>query len=247
MSTEKISIRDNPQDVVVKYLVCKRWSYHDLADNEKFQGEPRQGSVYRAAYNTKTNSYRLILNENPINALLIDSLISTESQQGSYELAELTKYNILDFDLKESELDKIINWKHKNNTDLYPTDLPQDNLVVINFQAALAQHQHEEAERFAWMTEEMDNLDQVNSLHFEILVELAAYLTEFNLLRHEDPLDLALDEDMGKGVNVSRAQSYLKKYVGKDRKTNDEREDIITAIYHLITELERRDLNEQDV
>jgi len=247
---ERISIKDHINDVSVKYLFVKHWSWTDPLDKEKYQGAPVQGRVYRAVYNSKTNSYRFIITENPMNGLLMPDLNSSNEMNGyTSEIVALTKNNLLDQNIKEEDLDKLTRWMEDQNKDIFTTQpqLPENFPMIILESLNSAEHQREmeEANRMAYAMEALSDLDSVNSIQFEIIIELIEYLYQQNLLNHEGD-DIALDAKLGIGVNISRTLDTLKRYAGKNRRTNEDPEDLLNAISHLVTERERRIINDLD-
>jgi hypothetical protein len=224
---------------MTKYLYVKHWEYADPILLEFFQGLPKKQSVYRAELNPDTNQYSMIFKEGAF-PLLIPTLITNNLAQDGYscELVELSKSNILDLNLEEDDLDKIISWTENK------TMINNNSLQV--FQEAHLQMQHEQAERLAYVTEAISRLDSVNSIHVDIIFDAVEMLEEKNLLDHDPINDIALDERLGLGVNISRAQDSLKRYSSNDRRTNEDPTDLYEALYHIVRELERRTLNEID-
>jgi hypothetical protein len=221
--------------MTTKYLYVKHWEYADPILLEVFHGLPKVGCVYKTEMNPSTNQYFLQFKEGNIQILLPD-LIRNNAEQDGYncELVELSKSNILDLNLEETELDKIISWT---------TMIPQNEQLQV-FQQAHLQMQHEQAERMAYVYEALSRLDMVNSIHVDILHNTAEMLEEKNLMNPED--DISLDENHGLGVNISRAQEALNRYSGPDRRTNEDPTDLYEALYHIVREIERRDINDLD-
>jgi hypothetical protein len=243
---ERSMIQDKLEDITIQYVYIKSWKYVEPLLNEKFYGHPTPGRVYRAGYNNVTKSYRFYLDSSE--ALYVHQLINKNEEEGYVcECVTLMKENLLTLNILEEDLDKIISWIESNNQDILkpqPESFPMFLLQALN--NAENERYNEEAERMAWITEALTDLDAVNSIQVEVILELIDYLYQQNLMRHDDINNIALDESHGLGTNISRAQDKLNRYAGSDRRTNQDKEDLLSAISHLIVEAERRNIHQLD-
>lgn len=239
---EAINIPDRIEDLEVKYLFVKKWKWINVEAREKYQGHPEEGRVYRAFHHTKTKSYRVMVPG--FNGFLMDKPIVTDEDEGFLcECEVVEKKNLCNLNFKEEDLDNIINWIETKNSDLYQQNLP---IPLESFLANIGlQHQMEQADRMAYVTDALTRLDSVNSIQVDVLLELIETLYDKNL-ESVNQEDISLDENHGLGVNVSRTQDALKRYAGNDRRTNEAPEDLYEAMGHLVKEAERRIYNELD-
>jgi hypothetical protein len=241
-------IQDKLEDITIQYVYIKSWKYVEPLLNEKFYGHPTPGRVYRAGYNNVTKSYRFYLENSE--ALYVHQLINKNEEEGYVcECVTLTKENALTLNIQEEDLDKLIIWIESNNQDILKPQITPESFPMFLLQAlnnAENERYNEEAERMAEITEALTDLDAVNSIQVEVILDLVEYLYNQNLERHDDINNIALDESHGLGTNISRAQDKLKIYAGSDRRTNENKQDLLSAISHLIVEAERRNIHQLD-
>lgn len=250
----KVKINDKLDDLEAKYIFVKKWNFLDMLDGEKFQGHPIPGRVYRALHNTKTDSYRVILNEADKDGLLVKDINSTSEENGFLaESIVISKSNLLELvgkptdklQLNEEDLDKIINWQETNNSDLFTemNQVPQD--IMLRLEQALAAPSEDQQ----LMDEALHTASELINLNyefFEVWIELGKLLAEQTLLDHDSQSVVLSESEGGMTLNIGDVYKALRVYTGDDRKTNLDRSSIHEAMVGLSRELVRRNLNELD-
>jgi hypothetical protein len=234
--SQKITVKDNIEDLSVKYLYVKSWKWGTQQEHENFQGKPEAGDVCWSGYNNKTKSYRMMIGDKPF---YIATLISPEEILAEYELVEITKDNILDLNIAEAELDKILKMKDRT----FMNQEPQQNIVVKIDQEMLEMMRADE-QRVEKAIDAFHYLLELNIDHFDILVELNEAMAEENLLEHDSLTQALSESEHGVGLNIGGTLAALSRYVGDDRRTNLNREDLITAAIGIVKELARLKINE---
>jgi hypothetical protein len=242
----KVKINDNLGDLIPRYIFVKKWKFLDMLDAEKFQGHPIPGRVYRSLYNTKTDSYRIILNEAGQDGLLVKDINNTSEENGFVsESVIISKSNLLELQLDEEDLDKIINWQETNNSDLFTEMNPIPQEILVRLEQALTapsgdQHLMDEALHTA------SELINVNYDFFDVWIELGQLLVEQSIADHDSQAVVLSESEGGMSLNIGDVYKALKVYTGDDRKTNLDRSSIHEAMIGLSRELVRRNLNELD-
>jgi len=232
---------DRPDNTVFKYLYCNSFKWNYPMDHEVRGGHPKPGGVYRAWYNTETKSYRLL--SNPGQAIYIQSLVETDDFPHGFvcDLEEITQQNILKFkDISEDSLNDLLTWLEYNNADLkerlgFTSPSPQQFLAIIR------EPLNNPLQGFIESGEELFNLHPVA---FEKIWQLIDIVLD---KMYEEDISFELKHSTeGKGINISDTFKSLEKYIGKDRRTNENPDDLYEAMTCIITELIRREYNNLD-
>lgn len=218
-------IKERESDIQIKYILVKKFSYLHPDIAEAFAGNPIQGKVYRSVYNINTKHHRLLL---PDGVVMGFNVLIGESSDAVFELIEITKDNILDFNLSEEDLDVFL----LPNTDIFfePKQMIQN---------ALSQRQDDEVDFANRASNTILNLWSINPDKAEILLTIAHCLTELELSSHEDAANSLRYSDKGLGINIAEALRALTRYSSDDRKTNEDTADLMVALEAIVVEMER--------
>lgn len=247
-------IQEKFEDITVKYVYVNEFDWLVPGLAERYNGHPRKGGVYRVIFNPHSKNYKLIMPDEAY-AILLDRLVITKKdefpqEQVSCNLTEIDKRNIIGLKLDEAALDDIIKWQASENVDIramykqpeQPKQVPPTEII----QQAMASMHREEDEAVERASEIMLGLHMTNTGLFYLLLELAERLKEYDLMTSEDPtLSIVLGIE-GKGVNIRGAMLNLSLYMDKPRDGGDDRSSLMQAMLHIMTELERRELNDLD-
>jgi hypothetical protein len=236
-------IKENLTDIEVKYVFVRNFEWNDTNFQEIYQSHPRKGHVYRNLYNKHTSNHKIHI-QGPIDALLFDKLES-KTEAYSSDMVEITKGNILNLNIPEKQLDQLLVWMESKNEDIkglfqereeIPMNI-QNNLAVAINQAMQDEHRfvNEAANTLA-------DLHQVNSIQAEIVLHIARALTELNVGAEDE---IRFNDNLGMGNNISSALRDIQTYYSTDRRTNEDPEDLMCAITHLIDEINRVYLNQE--
>jgi hypothetical protein len=248
----KVKIKNKAEDLAIKYLFIKKWSYTNFIIKENYQGHPFEGRVYRSIYNTKTKSYSLVLFEDSVHNMddssgLIVEDINSDNEENGYlsEVKIISKSNLLELQLDEEDLDKIINWQETNNSDLFTEMNPIPQEILVRLEQALTapsgdQHLMDEALHTA------SELINVNYDFFDVWIELGQLLVEQSIADHDSQAVVLSESEGGMSLNIGDVYKALKVYTSDDRKTNLDRSSVHEAMIGLARELVRRNLNELD-
>jgi hypothetical protein len=242
----KVKINDKLDDLEAKYIFVSKWKFLDMLDAEKFQGHPIPGRVYRSLYNNKTDSYRIILNEAAQDGLLVKDINNTSEENGFLsESVVISKSNLLELQLNEEDLDKIINWQETNNSDLFTEMNPIPPDIILRIENALATTS-EDQQLMDSALHTASELINVNYDFFDVWIELGQLLVEQSLLDHDSQAVVLSESEGGMSLNIGDVYKALKVYTSDDRKTNLDRSSVHEAMIGLARELVRRNLNELD-
>lgn len=253
-------LQDSIHNTEIVYLYTHKFEYgNNPISKEENGGHPKPKTIYRAIYNTDTNTYRLIYNisKEGLSFVFIPKLADHDEESGlSVDIKILTKKNILDFSISESNLNELLNWLKTDNKDIkeitgdisakppkkaqkkeketVPASIPQ-NKGSIKLPPEVVQFLNLGIE-----------LEKVDPIIFGTMFDLLVYLNQ-NVYTDTGIVStswLKLDKDHGAGVNVSAAVEKLSKYLGQDRRTNLDDKDLMGAIKDLLTEKSRRNYHE---
>jgi hypothetical protein len=238
-----MTISEKLEDVRFKYVYVKAFKWGDPLGNERFGGHPKAGGVYRTIYNINSKSYKLLLN-NTMDFLLLTALTTTDDL-GSSEIEALTPHNIVGFDLTEEQLDKLVTWITTDNADIrerYTKSTPNFSEV---FSTALVKQVSTENTAMTRVVHTCLPLHQINPQMLDLVMELIQHLIDDEYSKAEDTLNIALTTE-GKGLNIHHAVHHLQDYMRPVKLGGDERVSLINSILNILTELERRSINELD-
>jgi len=216
------------------FLFIEKFKWTNLEHTVIYEGHPKEGRVYKSFYNQNDNTYTIGLTEN--RAVMIQEL-NADSSDFSYssKIHTLTKENLLDFNIEDEDLDKIINW-------MEPQEQPINNLVI-----AMQRQEIDEKQFLQNFINKVSQLYNINTIQAEVLMDVVEALYDNNLYQVNDTVSrLELDRDRGLSVNICRAFRALDNYSGEDRRTSEDYEDLMTAIVSTVREAERRIVNDLD-
>lgn len=227
---------------MIKYLFINSFKWKGTYNQMQFNGHPLEKKVYRSLYNKNTKIYSLIFDKigSQHQAVPLDSL-EVDNETCYHKITELTKANIINLDIEETELDKIINWMDTDNNDITPKlPAPLQNLINESLRQS-----SEDIEFLRKVTQSFEELLLHNTIYAEILLETAKQLKDYSLETVFDPAnELELDRDRGAAANISKAMRLLKDYSQSLRDGGEQQYDLDNALIAIIREKERRILNE---
>lgn len=222
--------KNKPTDTKIKYVFIKDFKWNPMLADPY----PMNGRVYPSVFNVHSEQYTLLLPDHTM--LTVKSLIEVNDKYES-NLIELSRENILDFDIKEEDLD-LINEEIKQ-------EVPVVEQGLIKLRDAMHQHDQDEATAADQTFYVMMNLWKANALKHQIVLDIAEHLTTTDLESYADPANyLRLHETKGLGLNIAQALRSLDRYAGDDRKTSEDLPDLFNAVEAIVVELERRYSNE---
>jgi len=230
----------------IKYVFINSFKWNDTYNQVRFNGLPNDNTICRCLYNEGSKIYSLIVDETrkPYDAIVLDQL-KLDTEICTATMTDLNKENILDIEIPETELDKILKWMDNDNEDLKPKKqlaLPASTQAGFENLLNRAKQQAEEDQLFMQeVYNAFENLNLHNSIYAEVLIELAHRLVDYSLSTVDDPgAELELDRDRGMSVNLAKALRSLKYYSEPIRQGGEEEDDLDTALLAIIREKERR-------
>jgi hypothetical protein len=233
-------IKEEIDQLEFKYLFIKKWVWNDTMVKEDMNGHPITNRVYRAVYNKQTQNTKLLIEPDI-------ALVFEQADQVDKDLVELTSTNLIHQNVSEEDLDHLIYWLTNKDSEMQAylgkNEQPFNPLQIISM--AMQQHDQEEVEAANRALNAMRNLWLVNNIQFETVVALAEALTEYSVEREEDKTSFLLLGKNGSMVNIREALLALQRYSSDDRRTNGDEADVFEAVIALITELERKVLNDE--
>lgn len=229
-------IEEKFQDIIVKYIYIKKHVWFHPAMREEFQNHPLQGRVYRDIYNPKTGNHKVPVSGS--DGIGFETLVGS-NEASDYELVEINLDNILDFDIREEDLDLLNKWIESENSDIRQMYSPTAPLNKLK--QALHNHNMDEADALARGTEALHNLWHINNLKYDIIVNLINYLSEADLDSYADPGNyLRHHPSHGLGVNIAQALRALDNYASDNKRVSEDLADLYVAVEALVTEIERK-------
>lgn len=240
----------------ISYVYIRSFKWSSPEQGYQYDGLPAIGKVYRALRNSNNNSYELVIYDNPPGTLLLlESLVCNDDTRGyTSEIDEISLDNVLSIPLKEEDLIQLNKWEESGNKDLLEANKPTE----ISLMPVLANLAHaldtmgNEKKAADEVSELLLYLKTLNTSHFEIIMEVVEELIEINVSEIDEtgtPTTLTKSLEAGPnglGFNVGKCLEHLQTYSGKDRRTNEDRYDVIAAMVALTRELERRKLLDLD-
>lgn len=162
------------------------------------------------------------------------------STVGSVSVDFLTKENILDYPIKEEDLDRIIEWT--TDIDLYED--VAENFVREAVKEGIKKISEQDKIDMNHAGELLLNLKLIDPDYFTIITILTDFLSRYSLT--QDLSGLEFDLISGSGVNVRDALNSLKPYVSNEKKVREQEQDLVVAIVALLTEYKRRIIHNLD-
>src|SRR5690606_8843885 len=117
---KKKMLIDTPSNTKIVYLFVNDFQWTVPLNKEASVGHPKSGRVYRAIKNVDTESYRVMYTiDKNFQGVLIDKLDNDDRAAGYLsDIHEITKSNVLDFDILEEDLTEFVRWLETENKDL---------------------------------------------------------------------------------------------------------------------------------
>lgn len=214
----------------VKYLYIKSFSWLHPLLREEYSGHPMQGRVYKDLYNSQTKNHKMVLIEGA--PLLGFDKMKDSSDTFEYEFAEITLDTILDFDIKEEDLDLMVKWMN-------PSSPPaKAEPGIQNILEALNEQQHNEAEALARGSEILMELYHTNTMKYNVMVEIMEYLVDSEIDQYRDITSwMRYHPTKGLPLNIATALQALDRY---NDDTDEDPDDLYEALSAIVIELERR-------
>lgn len=240
-----MQLNDTPQNTRFYPVFVEHFQWEDPLDNEKFAGHPKAGRVYRIGYNSDTNSYRIFYKEKDGKNIGIYLPVLTDCNAYSAKIYEITKKSVLDFDIKEEDIEMMGNWLITNNADLMMSlgFTPKQQLLPTTIFKVDVMNQEESLSK-----EFIESAKLTQSLYpmlFEALHEVMSSLDNYDVGQSLDGISLSFSEKHGAGHNIGKALEALSYYVSDDPRASLDREDLIAAIINLLNELARRSAHDR--
>lgn len=243
-------LHDTPQNSKILYLFVNKFDWgSNQQSKENSLGHPKSQRLYRAVHNTETDSYRIvhtITRENCL-AVYIENLQNIDETLGyTSDIKRVTLDSILDFNIPEEDLDSLLLWLDTDDKELkgamgWIKPSAKATPVAGPSQMTNLPEVDEDLLRFIDMGDSLSNKDPAL---FGTVIDLLDYLLRPSDDAIIDTTWVKFDKKHGAGANISAAIQKLSRYIGTDRKTNMEADDLMGAIKELLTEQIRRNFNE---
>ena len=254
-----MNLQDTIYNTKIIYVYVNNFDYgKNQMGKEQASGHPKSKKVYRAIFNTDTNSYRVVydIKGGNVYSVFIENLQSKDGEELGYtcDIVPITKSNILDFKISEENLDELLTWLKTDNKDIKEIlgdvgttkkaakKTEKQQPVAISKKGANGGIPPE----FVSFMNLMQEIYKTDQMTFGTIFDLVLYLVDHpgadsgNLGMHW----LRMDKDQGAGVNVASAVEKLSRYIGSDRRTNLMNDDLMGAVVNLLNERTRRILNQ---
>lgn len=217
------------------FLYIDKFKWSSIDHQVSYEGHPKEGRVYKSFYNENDKTYTISLIGD--RGILIQDLNGDpDNYCYSSKIQILTKENILDLQIQDEDLDKMIR-------DMEPQQQPPINNLMI----AIQRQENEERAFIQDFIDKVTQLYTVNSIQAEVVLDIVDSLFNYNLSKNDDSAGrLELDKNRGLSINIGAAYRALDSYSSEDRRMGEHHEDLITASMAIIREAERRILNDLD-
>ena len=234
-----ITITDSLENIRFGYLYVKEFKWVDSTYNEQHGGHPKNGHVYRMAFNKDTNSYRLLYHlGEQANLLFVANLQAKDTDDLMYtsDVDELTRQTILTCDITNEDLDLLCSWIDENNASIRQLMGLQSPGPPTSQEMVKAFKNQTDSE-FIEFAKIAKQLKDTNPVWFDGIHNLVLFLKDST----EDSTVswIQRSKNIGAGKNIGDAIEHLRVYGGDDRRTNFNDLDLMMAIKSLLTELMR--------
>lgn len=229
------------RNIEIRYVYVKRFDWENPMLAQEFAGHPKPGMVYRSGYDVDTKTYFLYVD--------MPSLImvpETEFNVEGKSLFHLTKSNLLSITPKEEFLDTMIKWfgledkseaqrVHAETVDANKTEIKQ------GLSQSLMLHEPTEEQMITEVSKLIGNVFMTNKDLFEVITKVIKYSHEYDL--NQSPIqESVVYGPEGKGANILSCHETLEDYMSHIRRGGDNPEDLYRAIWCLIREAVRRNI-----
>lgn len=245
-------IQDSIYNTKIVYLYVHSFEWKDQMNKEASSGHPKAKKLYRAIYNTDSESYRVIYEVKPkesqVYMTFVESLQSKDEEKGYLSnISLITADNILDFPLTDKEIDLLFTWLTTDNKDLKDIlgdigakegEKPKKTQPGLTKQG-MSKKPSQELIEFINVASKLHDVDP---MMFGTVFDVMLWLID-DLYIDAGAIDthwLKLHEEHGAGTNVTAAIEKLSRYMGNNRRTGLLNEDLMNAIRDLLTEKGRR-------
>lgn len=244
-----MQLTDTTNNTRIVYIYFKDFEWFASEAHETNVGHPKKGEIYRAILNTDTKTYRVFYEvEDRLDAVYLASLVTDDESDYNYrsDALELTKSNILGFQLKENQLDQIIKWSKENNkpiTDfmgLQPAAPPQQQMNAQQVKEFI--NQQEVMKDFTELGQFLGDLLQADPALYNALADFIYSLSQAEVDIDSDYISMS--PVLGAGTNISKALKHIRMYGSEDRRTNLNTEDLHLAMQAILEELVRRQFHQ---
>ncbi len=238
-------LSDTLENTEFKYFFVKKFEWLDPTQREIYKGHPKENRVYRGWHNKDSGGYRIAPSLDQ--AMWLEKL-RQEPGMSDYtsDIHEITKETILNFIITEEDLTSLATWIESDNKDLkqvlFGNKVPPQIIAVIK-RATDASNDSSSLKGFVESAEELQSLDP---LAFEVIW---GFIDSILISMHEEDLESFDADFLAKGkegavINISNAMKSLNRYIGDNRRTNRDPEDLYKAMGHITNEIVRSEIND---
>jgi hypothetical protein len=240
-----MNIKLKPEDTEIRYLFINEFKWVDPQNSVDLAGHPKVKGIYRAVFNKNDSSYLLAIDNKYVH---IAELVSNGEGSYSSKIDEITPKNIIDLNLELEDLKQINKWCESGNPDIQADvkGSPVELDPVIKMLHTAIQNAAPDIEKMNDGCDLFCRLFDMNSIQAELIMDLMEELIELNASEVDEtgnPTELTKSLSVSKfglGHNVGKALDAIQQYAGKNRRTNKDPRDLISAQIALIREGERR-------
>lgn len=256
-----IKLSDTVDNTKIVYLYVKEFEWTFPEGKENNVGHPKKNKVYRAAYNSDTNSYRLFYEfDKKFTALFLPTLTAVNNETFfdtptyTSEIVELSRHNVLEHLISEEDLDDWLKWIEEDNASIKQMMGLDNNQsqgkqpqIVTAQDVVRAVQKNQENQELTQFLSRLEHLREINPPLFEALTNLVEFLVgppdgpELDTMVETDWIGFS--KTLGAGKNLSDALKQLSRYGGESRRTNLMERDLFGAIRSLLAEQARRNFH----
>lgn len=244
-----MQLTDTTTNTKTVYIYFKDFEWYASEAHESNVGHPKKSEVYRAILNTDTKTYRVFYEvENKLDAVYLASLITDAEADYNYrsDAVEITKANILELQLKETQLDQIVKWSKENNKPI------ADFMGLQPAAPSQQQMNAQQVKEFIDQQEVMKDFTELGQFLGDLLqADPALYNALADFIYSLSQAEVDIDADypsmspvLGAGTNISKALKHIRIYGSEDRRTNLNTEDLHLAMQAILEELVRRQFHQ---
>lgn len=237
-------LSDTLENTEFKYFFVKKFDWLDPTQREIYKGHPKENRVYRGWHNKDSGGYRIA--PSLTQALWLEKL-KQEPGMSDYtsDIHEITKETILDFLITEEDLTSLATWIESDNKDLkqalFGGQVPPQIIAIIKKAT-----EDKGSKTFSGFVESAEELQSMDPMAFEVIW---GFMDSLIIAMHEEDLESFDADFLAKGkegavINISNAMKSLNRYIGDNRRTNRDPEDLYKAMGHITNEIIRSEINE---
>lgn len=231
-----MQLSDNITNSEILILYMNEFKHLDQGTKEYYGGHPIAKRVYRTIHNKDTDTYRVIHSQGVRPNALSFSSLAMNNETFNYQMIALNSRNIIDYEILEEDLDKIIGWG--DNSDI--KRILTEGRVVGTTQDAPS-FLEDFANHFVKVIEDdkkmdvFEKLEEYSETAVGTLEDLAEHIMKGGELSLEN-MNLSIDDVFGPGINIGNAQQAIYKYTSDHRR---DPKDLLVAMEYLVAEYSR--------